>query len=102
MKVPTGMHFTKKEQVDMDRNELNGSTPGAHGMNDMPLGFGFALAMNESAMSAYASLSEAEKERLIGRCRNATSKKEMQHIVDSLATEAGTTGSIEEEKDKWN
>lgn len=65
--------------------DMNGITGDGFGMQDLPLGFGFALAMNEPAMKGYAGLTETEKEHLIMRCRDAKSKDEMQRIVDSLA-----------------
>lgn len=83
----------------MDINETGGLASGTYGMTDMPLGFGFALAMNEPAMGAYAALSEQEKEQLIMRCRDAKSKEEMQRIVDSLVTDRDATGIMEEERD---
>ena len=40
-------------------------------LNELPVGFGMALAMNEQAMQGYAALTETEKEHLILRCRDA-------------------------------
>lgn len=56
----------------------------SRGVDGMPLGFGMALAMNERAMTRYADLTEAEKERIILRCKDAKSKEEMDKIVNSL------------------
>ena len=53
-------------------------------LNELPVGFGMALAMNEQAMQGYAALTETEKEHLILRCRDAGSKEEMERIVASL------------------
>ncbi len=50
----------------------------------VPLGFGMALAMNEKALDGYAKLTEAQKEELINRSRDAKSKKEMERIVNSI------------------
>lgn len=86
----------------MDMNGTNGMAQGSFGLTDIPLGFGFALAMNEPAMGAYAALSEAEKERLIMRCRDAKSKEEMQRIVDSLVTDTNATGLLAEERESIN
>lgn len=51
----------------------------------VPLGFGMALAMNEKALDGYAKMTEAEKEELINRSRDAKTKTEMEKIVNSIA-----------------
>ena len=68
---------------------MDGLTGGSGGteafpLNELPVGFGMALAMNEQAMQGYAALTETEKEHLILRCRDAGSKEEMERIVASL------------------
>ena len=65
---------------------LTGGSGGteAFPLNELPVGFGMALAMNEQAMQGYAALTETEKEHLILRCRDAGSKEEMERIVASL------------------
>lgn len=50
----------------------------------IPLGFGFALAQNPEAMTAFAKLPEGKREVLIQRAHMAASKEEMQSIVDGL------------------
>ena len=55
---------------------MDGLTGGSGGteafpLNELPVGFGMALAMNEQAMQGYAALTETEKEHLILRCRDA-------------------------------
>lgn len=84
----------------MDINSGNGLATGTLGMTDIPLGFGFALAMNESAMKSYAALSETEREHLLLRCRDAKSKEEMQKIVDSLVSDSDVRAIAEEEREK--
>lgn len=49
-----------------------------------PIGFTMGLAMDLNAMNRYSALSEAEKEELLNRARDAKSKKEMQRIIDSI------------------
>ena len=61
------------------------------------IGFGMALAGNEAAMSGYAGLTEAEKEKLILRCKDAKTKEQMQEIVDSLAPGTDVREVYEEE-----
>jgi len=51
----------------------------------VPTGFGMALAMNEKALNNYSRLTEAQKEELINRSRDAKSKKEMEQIVNSIS-----------------
>ena len=72
-----------------------GGTTGENGFpfTELPLGFGMALAMNETAMRSYAGLTETEKEHLILRCKDARSKEEMERIVNSLVPD-GNINSI--------
>lgn len=51
---------------------------------DLPLGFGMALAQNESAMKRFEGMSESEKQSIIQRAKGASSKREMQAIVDGI------------------
>ena len=53
--------------------------------DQVPVGFGMALAMNQSAMNVYAVMSEHQKQAILNRAHNARSKQEMHQIVDSLA-----------------
>lgn len=50
----------------------------------IPVGFGMALAMNEPALNAYSAMTEAEKEVILDRARNARSEAEMHRIAESL------------------
>lgn len=50
----------------------------------LPIGLGLSLGMNERAMAGYAGMTEAEKERIILRAKDAKSKEEMERIVSSL------------------
>ncbi|HHV51017.1 MAG TPA: hypothetical protein PLG48_00005 [Candidatus Avimonas sp.] len=54
--------------------------------NDLPLGFGMALAQNPGAMSYFASLSDEEKRKIIEGTRSIKSKQEMRAYVDNLAS----------------
>ena len=53
--------------------------------NDLPLGFGFALAQNPDAMKAFANLPKAQQEDIVQRARNVSSKSEMQSLVNGLS-----------------
>lgn len=50
----------------------------------MPVGLGFGLAMNEKALSVYASMSEKEKSQVLDAARNVTSRREMERLVSGL------------------
>ena len=56
----------------------------------VPIGFGMALAMNHSAMEAYATMTEQQKQEILNKAHNARSEKEMHSLVASLAN--GTMG----------
>ena len=87
----------------MDINGIGGSGVLNDGtmFSDLPVGFGMALAMDEAAMSGYAGLTEAEKEKIILRCKDARTKGQMQEIVDSLAPGTDIQEVIEEEKEQF-
>lgn len=86
--------------MDIDGLNSGGVAGDGLGMQDVPAGFGFALAMNEPAMRTYASLSETDKEHLLMKCRDAGSKAEMQRIVDSLVPDTEVGAVLEEEREK--
>ncbi len=50
----------------------------------MPSGLAMGLAMNHKAMENYGHMTEAEKERIILRCRSAETKEDMEAIIDSI------------------
>ena len=51
---------------------------------ELPLGFGMALAQNEAAMQRFEAMTTAEKEAVIRKTRDVTSRREMQALVNSL------------------
>ena len=51
----------------------------------LPLGLGFGLAMNEEAMSSFASMTEEEKRQVIEAARAVSSTEEMQNLVQNIA-----------------
>lgn len=53
-------------------------------MNDMPVGLMMTLVEHEEAMRRFAELPAEERDRIVGRARQAASRKEMQAIVQSL------------------
>ena len=56
---------------------------------ELPIGFAMALAMNETAMKKFESLSPAEKESIVQQTHNVKSRHEMQHLVMSIAAGGG-------------
>ena len=50
----------------------------------VPIGFGMALAQNEQALSAYAAMTEAEKQAVLNKAHNARSEQEMREIVEGI------------------
>ncbi len=53
--------------------------------DSIPVGFGMGLALNMDAMDRFSHLSEAQKEELLNRARDAKSKPEMQRVIDSIS-----------------
>ncbi len=53
-------------------------------MQDLPLGFGFALAQNPQAMQYFSNLSEPEQNTVIEQSKTMQSRKEMHHFVQEL------------------
>lgn len=51
----------------------------------LPLGLGFGLAMNEEAMTNFASMDDEEKRQVIETARGISSKAEMHDFVSSIA-----------------
>ncbi len=54
--------------------------------NNIPLGLGFSLAMNNQAMQTFSNMTDTEKKQVIEAARGVQSKAEMQHLVDSIAS----------------
>ncbi|MGN1137422.1 MAG: hypothetical protein ACI4SF_14535 [Oscillospiraceae bacterium] len=53
--------------------------------NEMPLGFGMALAQNTAAMKIFSELPDSEQHRLIDGTHRIRSKSEMHRYVSSIA-----------------
>lgn len=52
---------------------------------ELPLGFGFALAQNPEAMKKFANLPEPQQAEILQRAHAASSKDEMQMIVNDFS-----------------
>ena len=53
--------------------------------NELPLGFGMALAQNENAMKKFESLTEREKQSVLEQAHHVNSKREMRQLVAGIA-----------------
>ena len=52
--------------------------------NELPLGFGFALAQNPDAMKRFSNLPENLQSDILQRARAVTSEQEMQSLVNEM------------------
>ena len=52
---------------------------------EMPLGFGFALAQNPAAMKNFSNLPQAKQSEILQKAHSVSSKQEMQLLVNDLA-----------------
>lgn len=55
-----------------------------HRQDELPLGFGMALAQNEKALENFAQLDERQKQRFLFEARHVRNKNEMQSIVNRI------------------
>lgn len=51
------------------------------------MGFAMGLAMDLDAMNRFSNMTEAEKEELLNRARDAKTKNEMQRIISQLSSD---------------
>lgn len=51
---------------------------------EMPIGFEFALAENEKAMSSFAKMTEEEKKQVMEAARSVQTKSGMRSLVEDL------------------
>lgn len=52
----------------------------------LPAAFGWTLAANHRALDGYTRMTEAEKEQVIMRCKDARSDREMEQILHSISS----------------
>ena len=55
---------------------------------EIPIGFGMALAQNEKAVNAYAMMTREQKNAILKKAHSARSQAEMQSIVASIAADS--------------
>lgn len=56
--------------------------------NEIPIGLGFSMAMNEKAMEKFANMSDEQKRNIITQSKQAQSKNEMSQLVDRIASDS--------------
>lgn len=76
----------------MDFNGMN--MEGLAGIGAYPVGFMDALGMDERLMTGYNGLTEAEKEELIFRYKDAKSDEEKQDILSTLMPEEDSVRAV--------
>ena len=54
---------------------------------ELPLGFGMALAQNETAMKKFEAMTESGKQSVLQQAHHVNSKVEMRQLVARLAKE---------------
>jgi hypothetical protein len=57
--------------------------------NELPLGFGMALAQHPDAMQSFTNLSESQQAEILRKAHSVTSKREMQSLVSDLSSSIG-------------
>lgn len=55
--------------------------------NELPLGFGFALAQNPEAMKIFSNLPESKQFEILQKAHAVSSKYEMQSLVNGLSAQ---------------
>lgn len=54
---------------------------------ELPLGFGFALAQNPEAMEYFSALPAEKRTEVLQRAHSVTSRQEMKALVNSLTAQ---------------
>lgn len=52
---------------------------------ELPIGFGLSLAMNEQAMQRFAGMTDSAKDAVVERSRGVSSRREMEKLVEDVA-----------------
>lgn len=56
--------------------------------SEVPIGFGMALAENETAVNAYAMMTKEQKQAYLNRAHHARSEQEMEQIISDIVADA--------------
>ena len=51
---------------------------------DLPIGFTMELAQHSDALVRFSGMTNDEQQTIISQARNASSRKEMRHLVESI------------------
>ncbi len=54
---------------------------------EVPVGLGYALAMNNKALKKFVELSDEHRKEIISQSRNMASKQEMRNFVDTFGSD---------------
>lgn len=54
---------------------------------EVPIGLGYALAMNNKALKKFAELSEEHRQQVVDASRGIATKQEMRNFVDSIGSD---------------
>lgn len=52
---------------------------------ELPIGFGLSLAMNEVAMEKFSGMNEQKKTTVVNRSKEMSSRREMERLVGEVA-----------------
>lgn len=53
---------------------------------ELPIGFGLSLAMNENAMQKFSGMTEQEKKAVVEKSKDVSSRREMEQLVNEVAS----------------
>lgn len=62
--------------------------------DELPIGFGMALAKDSKAMNAFSALNKSEKDSIIEKSKQIKSKREMEQFTSSLYQNTTNTNTI--------
>ena len=51
---------------------------------ELPIGFTMELAQHSDGLLRFSGMSKDEQQEIIGQSRNASSREEMRHLVESI------------------
>lgn len=71
--------------VPEDRSHQQSERKTAMGINELPLGFGMALAQHPDAMDVFSKMDDKEKQSVIDKTHYIQSKTEMHNFVIELS-----------------
>ena len=83
MEKPSFRNTKNKKRMEfMERYQKN-TLPGIAD-EELPLGFGMALAQNDLALKKFGKMDERQRQRFLFDARHARSREEMQSVVNRI------------------